>query len=189
MRDSVSFFLLPCLGILLLLPSNNRHASAADDAKRRRPLVVFCVRHAEKVDNSRDPKLSAAGRKRAQTLATTLRSARLTHIYSSDFIRTRNTAAPTAQRHNLRVEAYDHGNLPRLAQLLLQTGGRHLVVGHSTTTPALVKLLGGKDATPIDEAGEYDRLYIVTIGTDGRAQTVLLRYGAPCKAAAKQPKR
>ena len=30
-----------------------------------------------------------------------------------------------------------------------------------------------------DEAAEYDRLYVVTVGPDGSVSTVLLRYGEP----------
>jgi hypothetical protein len=52
-----------------------------------------------------------------------------------------------------------------------------LIVGHSNTTPELTKLLGGDSGTEINEKGEYDRLYIVTIGKDGTVNSVILRYG------------
>jgi len=55
--------------------------------------------------------------------------------------------------------------------------GRHLVLGHSNTTPQLVEALGGEPGAPIEEM-EYDRLYIVTL-MDGRTSTVLLRFGSP----------
>jgi hypothetical protein len=51
------------------------------------------------------------------------------------------------------------------------------VVGHSNTTPAAVELLGGEPGAEIDEADEYDRLYILTIATSGEVSTVVLRYG------------
>jgi 2,3-bisphosphoglycerate-dependent phosphoglycerate mutase len=66
-----------------------------------------------------------------------------------------------------------------LAADMRAAGGRHLVVGHSDTTPELVGLLGGEPGPAIDEPSEYDRLYIVTIGADGAVTSVLLRYGAP----------
>ena len=59
-----------------------------------------------------------------------------------------------------------------------KTGGRHLVVGHSNTTPSVVELLGGDPGSKIEKT-EYDRLYIVTIGADGAVSTLLIRYGAP----------
>ncbi len=140
------------------------------------PLVVFLVRHGEKADLSKDPELSAAGRERAAALAKTLRSAEIEYIHSSDFIRTRSTVAPTATEYGLEVELYDHRDLPALVEKLRRTGDRHLVVGHSTTTPSMVELLGGDPSLVIKEE-EFDRLYIVTIGKDGVASSVLMRYG------------
>jgi len=37
--------------------------------------------------------------------------------------------------------------------------------------------------TEINEAGEFDRLYIVTADPSGRASTVLMRYGKPFEEA------
>ena len=75
------------------------------------------------------------------------------------------------------MELYDPRDLPTLVEKLRKTGGRHLVVGHSTTTPPMVELLGGKPSSAINEEGEFDRLYIVMIGSDGAASSVLIRYG------------
>ena len=122
------------------------------------PLVIFLVRHAEKVDSSRDPELSEAGKQRVIELAETLSSADIEHIHSTDYIRTRNTAVPTAKAFNLDVEVYSTHDLAGFAEQLKDTGGRHLVVGHSNTTPKLVKPLGGEPGTPIVEKNEYDRL-------------------------------
>jgi hypothetical protein len=62
---------------------------------------------------------------------------------------------------------------------MLQNGGGYLVVGHSNTTPELVEILGGKPGPPIDDANEYDRLYVVTITEDGAVTTEMRRYGEP----------
>jgi phosphohistidine phosphatase SixA len=142
-----------------------------------KPLVVFLVRHAEKADHSQDPELSAAGRERAELLAKSLRSANIEFVHSSNFIRTRETATPTANEFGLDVTIYDPYSLNVFAEQLRQLGGRHLVVGHSNTTPAMVKLLGGNSGIAINEEGEFDRLYRVTIDNEGRVSTVLLRYG------------
>ncbi|HJN13198.1 MAG: histidine phosphatase family protein [Pirellulaceae bacterium] len=166
------------VGSLLVLLSN--YLPAAETLAKPR-LVVFLVRHAEKVDASRDPELSSVGKERAKKLALVLRDANIKHIHSSDFIRTRDTAAPFAARLKLRVELYDPNDLPTLLKKLRQTGDRHLVVGHSTSTPAAVKMLGGKPGSVINEAGEFDRLYIITVDTNGNVSTVLMRYGRPFK--------
>ena len=141
-------------------------------------LQVYLVRHAEKVDQSRDPDLSGDGYLRAGELARTLADAKIEYVHSSDFIRTRNTAAPVAELFGLEIELYDQNDLFSLADRLKEAGGRHLVVGHSTTTPDLVELLGGEPGYPIEELNEYDRLYILAIGK-GKVNTVLLRYGKP----------
>ena len=121
--------------------------------------------------------ISGEGRERAAELAEILSSANIEYVHSTDFIRTRDTAAGVAAQSGLDVELYDYRNLDAFREKLFQTGGRHLVVGHSNTTPGMVEMLGGRPGPPIDEEGEYDRLYIVTVGKDGIATTVLLRYG------------
>ena len=147
-----------------------------EPAPRPQPLVVFLVRHAEKVDASDESKLSPAGNSRAEVLATTLHDADIEFVHSTDFIRTRKTALPVATKCGRKVDLYEAGDLPALVEQLKSSGGRHLVVGHSNTTPKLVELLGGEPGSKIEEK-EYDRLYILTIGTDGVASTVLIRYG------------
>ncbi|TXS92896.1 histidine phosphatase family protein [Parahaliea maris] len=166
------------LTLTVLLPWETNVASPADVANSRAtPLQVFLVRHAEKVDASSDPALSEAGLQRAQALAHTLRDAAIEHIHSSDYIRTRDTAAPLAELLGQEVSLYDVEALPDLAEALRTAGGRHLVVGHSDTTPELVTLLGGEPGPEINEASEYDRLYLLAIDTAGNVTTTLLRYG------------
>lgn len=153
----------------LLLPG----AASAELA----PSVVFLVRHAEKQTVGEAPALTEAGNARAQALAGLLRDAGIEAVYSTDYRRTRDTAAPVASGLGLDITIYNPAKLGDLAADLDRRCARCLVVGHSNTTPELVGLLGGDPGPPIDEASEYDRLYIVTIGADGAVSTVLLRYG------------
>lgn len=145
------------------------------------PLVVFMVRHAEKADHSRNPDLSKPGKERAIVLADVLRNADIDQIHSSDYTRTKETAAPIAKYLDKNVQIYNPKDLEALVTKLKDAGGRHLVVGHSNSTPNLVKLLGGDGVSKINDAGEYDRLYMVTITKDGTVSSVLLRYGLPYK--------
>ena len=138
--------------------------------------VIYLVRHAEKVDDSRDPPLSELGLKRALLLAQMLRDADLTHLHSTDLERTRDTANPIALQTGLEVRIYDPQHLTKFAGLLRATPGHHLVIGHSNTTPQLVQLLGGRSSEIADD--EYDRLYVLTIKPKGEATTVLIRFGA-----------
>lgn len=150
--------------------------------------VVFLVRHAERADDGMsrpsvlhpetqdDPHLSEAGHVRAALLAEMLRDVGLTHIHSTDYLRTRETAEPVAAVAGLEILTYDASDLEGLAASLRALPGRHLIVGHSNTTPELVQALGGEPGEPI-ESMEYDRLYILTLDVES-ASTVLLRFGS-----------
>lgn len=163
---------------LLRMLSGQR--AAADEAPE--PALVFLVRHAEKQAAGDDPALTGAGRQRADELARLLGESGIGAIYSTDFARTRATAAPVASTLGLRTTLYDWDEMGALAALLKRPGARSLVVGHSDTTPELVGILGGDPGAPIDESGEYDRLYLVQLGPGGEVSTVLLRYGAPSRS-------
>jgi len=168
----------PLLGLLVALFVGQLAAPTpawADDTQE--PTVIYLVRHGEKLaDHPDDPSLSRQGLARAAALADLLVDAGIDHIHSSDLVRTRRTAGPLADRLRLDVEVYDPGNLEDFARHLRATPGRHLVSGHSNTTPQLVGLLGGEAGEPIVEATEYDRLYVLVLQPDGKATTMLLRY-------------
>lgn len=153
--------------------------------------VVFLVRHAEKSSGaaggaSQDPGLTEAGRDRARALARVLGPAGITAIHSTDYRRTLGTARPLADALGREVTIYQPDELEALAERLRGTGGRHLVVGHSNTTPELVSMLGGEPGPPIDEECEYDRLYVLVLEPDRTATTIRQRYGVSsslCPAA------
>ncbi len=160
------------LGLLLL----GLDAIALSETVRD-PLVVFLVRHAEKERPGSDPSLTKAGKARAQALARVLRDSEITAVHSTDYKRTRATASPFAKHIGKSVQIYDPRNHATLIAKIKSDGGRHLVVGHSNTVPALVRAWGGEPGEPIDEPTEFDRLYILTFDSDGDVQTVLLRIG------------
>jgi 2,3-bisphosphoglycerate-dependent phosphoglycerate mutase len=165
-------FAVGALGLLLAAPL---HAEGQDG-----PTLVVLVRHAERAGPSADdPGLTEVGAERATELARLLADAGITAIHSSDTRRTRETAAPLADRIGANVEIYDHRDLEGIAGRLLERPGRHLVVGHSNTTDELAHLLGGERQGEIVEEWEYDRLYFLTPGRDGGMTTVMIRFGPP----------
>lgn len=139
---------------------------------------IYLVRHAEKeLAGSTDPRLTDEGAQRAVDLAVLLKSAGIERIFSTDFIRTRKTAAPTAEMVGARVEIYDPKNLEAVAGQLLKLEENAIVVGHSDTTSELVDLMGGNGGPPIVEEWEYDRVYLVQ--TEGGRVTRTILFHLP----------
>lgn len=173
------------LGVVLAGCTPQAQGSAADAEtsstaavmQAAEPAVIYLVRHAEKSEvNPDDPELSPAGQARAQLLVHLLTNANLDAVWSTNTIRTRTTAGPVAEAQGLAVELYDPRAIGEFAASLKERGGRHLVVGHSNTTPGFVEALGGDPMSPIVDP-EYDRFYIVTVAPDGHVETVLIRFG------------
>lgn len=139
--------------------------------------VVYLVRHAEKSkEKTKDPKLSEAGLNRAKALAQVLTDVEIDKIYSTNYIRTQMTAAPTAKSKELDVASYSVPAKLLAAQILkLHKQQKILVVGHSNTTPELISALGIE--TPIViEHDQYGDLFIVEFDA-GKPQLTLRRFG------------
>jgi phosphohistidine phosphatase SixA len=134
---------------------------------------IYLTRHAEKSAAGADPELTAEGKVRAQNIAATLKKAGITSVYSTSYVRTKSTAQPLATLLSLPVQIYDGSQIATFAQQLKALPGNTLVVGHSDTTPELIRQLGGDTVPAIDEA-EFDRLYQIAIGQDGDVTTTLL---------------
>ncbi len=141
--------------------------------------TVFLVRHAEKEAEGADPSLNEAGRKRAKTLADVIADAGITAIFSSEFRRTQQTAAPLAGRLGLEVTIIPAKELEALVARAreLRPGSRALIVGHSNTVPAAASRLTGAKAAEMSES-DFDRLYVATFRGSGQGDLVLLHYGA-----------
>ena len=135
---------------------------------------VVIVRHAEKAnDSDKDPNLSDAGRKRAEELAQMLKDAGITAIYTSEFKRTQETAAPLAQALSITPVVVPAKDVAALATKLREGKGNTLVVGHGNTIPDLVKALGIDAAINIPE-NDYTSFFVVTLGE--KPQLLRLRY-------------
>ena len=63
-----------------------------------RNVTVLIVRHAEKQLVGNDPQLAYVGNVRALKLAQILEKEEIKHVFSTDYIRTKNTAKPTADK-------------------------------------------------------------------------------------------
>ena len=154
---------LACLLLAVLAPGCARPAATG-------VTTVYLVRHAEKKLDNEDPDLTEAGQQRAQALAHALRSERLDAIFSTETRRTRQTAAPAAEARGLKVRLYGKEDITRVIMHVRRAPGRYLVIGHSNTVPDLVSRLGGEPGAAIDEASEFDRLYVLVLHPDGSCE-------------------
>ncbi len=173
---------LMCASFEVLAQNARQEINEPESVQDKQTNIIYLFRHAEPVfppykEDPPNPPLNELGKDRAKKLAHVLGESGITHIFSTDFKRTRETVQPMADLLKLKTEIYDPYTLAEFASKLKQTHGRLAVAGHSNTTPQLVKLLGGEEGKPIDNYWEFDRLYIVFLEPDGTATTIQLRYG------------
>jgi broad specificity phosphatase PhoE len=140
--------------------------------------AVYLVRHAEKDGDA----LTATGRAQAEKLVCLLKDAGITTIYTTQFERTRQTAAPLkaileAQGSRVRALSLDLPaslvDHPDDADLITSYGRSVvttlrdqspdeivLIVNHDATVPAIIRSLGHQPKLTI-QATEFDRLFQV----------------------------
>lgn len=155
--------------------------SASALAQTPPPTVVIVVRHAEKAAvEGPDPPLSEAGAARAQRLKEMTSAAEVVAAYTTQFKRTRDTAAalgvPVVP---FEINGGNMANYPAmLAKEILSKhkGKTVLVVGHSNTTPQIVEALSGRRVPPLDDAKDFDALYVVVIPDAGAPRLVRGKY-------------
>lgn len=139
----------------------------------------YVVRHAERLNNSNNTPLSGAGFRRADDLREKLLSKKIDLIYVSTYLRTQQTAQPTATAKVLPFIIYAPDTTAGLVARLKKIKGKNvLVIGHSNTVPDIVQGLSGK-AVPAIPEDDFDNFYIVRISNFGTTRVWLQTYGKP----------
>lgn len=154
--------------------------------------TYYVVRHAEKavpspgitMSTPNDPPLSAAGEQRAQALKEVLKDKKIEYVFSTNTVRTRNTAEPLRSYRALNLQTY--GPMPDSVFIRQLKALKHntLVVGHSNTVDDIVNGLTNAATIPADlQDSEYDNLFVITykrfLGTKIKYER--RKYGAPSK--------
>ena len=153
--------------------------------------TVFLVRHAEKADAPReDPPLNETGKLRSQALGRMLGQAGVKAIYTSQFLRAKQTAEPLAKQLGITAAALplalNPSNPREVSEQSIRTitdkiyeraGEGVLIVGHGNSIPDVIKMLGG-DVVPVIDEQKFDDLFIVTVYGKGRAKVAHLKYEA-----------
>jgi phosphohistidine phosphatase SixA len=144
------------------------------------PVIVYVVRHAEKLvaaDNPKDPPLTEGGTQRAAALAKAIDPKALVAVYATPFTRTRSTAAPCAEAAGIPVIEYPPDDTAGLvAEIREVRKGSVLVVGHSNTVPEILTALGASEAVTLTD-DDFGDLFVVALAPDGTATMERKRFG------------
>jgi broad specificity phosphatase PhoE len=170
MRRSVMMFFL---GAIL---SATAHAQ---------PSTVILVRHAEKVSQTDpDAVLSDIGMQRAKDLAAALVDAHVATIFTTQFVRTKLTAAPLAALAKAHTLVVPTSSTPSYAADMAATirsvpaGDVVLVVGHSNTIAAIIAALGGPKLPNLCDS-QYSMMFILEMAGGGPPRLIRAHYGNP----------
>jgi len=128
-------------------------------------FTIYLVRHSEKdmsSGNPSDPPLTACGEERSEFLSVFLKEVDLDVVYSTDYVRTKSTALPTAKSKGLEIIEYNANDLSEFSKLLIDAKQDALVVGHSNTTGVLAGLLVDEEIGEFD-LSIYNRVYQVVL--------------------------
>jgi phosphohistidine phosphatase SixA len=146
------------------------------------PDLVVVVRHAEKAKMPLgDPALSDAGQARAKALADALAYAGIDAIFTTQYRRTRETAALLAQHTGVEAKVVDAGrgdtaaHIAEVAHAIRAERGRVLVVGHSNTVAGIVAALGGPTLPDLCDTS-YGHAFLL-VPRDRKVALLHLRYG------------
>lgn len=149
--------------------------AAASPALALRAVII--VRHAEKVDQSADAILSAAGNARARALAALLANAGVTAVYATQYQRTVQTVQPAADALKLPVQTVQSDDAAGLVERLRSRHGSDvvLVAGHSNTVPEILSRLGCIEKVTIAD-DDFGSVFVI-VPRPGSAPLLLrLRY-------------
>ena len=145
--------------------------------KQNPATTYYLIRHAEKDTSdktNRNPQFTAEGLTRAKNWATVFKNIKFDAVYSTDYYRTVETAAPTAEANQLEIQFYNPSDFSIEAFKQQTKGKTVLIVGHSNTTPTITNALTGNTSYDMIDENENGNLFIVTIGPKGSSSQLLV---------------
>jgi 2,3-bisphosphoglycerate-dependent phosphoglycerate mutase len=139
--------------------------------------AIVVVRHAERLDQSADSALSAAGTARAEALARALKALEIKAVYVTQYQRTSLTAAPLTASASLKPIQVQAEATPDLIERMKKEYPNDVVltVGHSNTVPRILKLLGVTETVQVADT-DFDNLFIVVPQAAGPPTLLRLKY-------------
>jgi phosphohistidine phosphatase SixA len=128
--------------------------------------VIYMVRHAEKdMVPKNDPPLTTDGVIRSVDLASWFKDIKIDTVFSTDYVRMRETVKPLTEQQNLDISIYDAKEFEDFAkQLKKMKVDTILVVGHSNTILEQIEALGFKRPQEKINENEYDKIFELRLG-------------------------
>ena len=127
------------------------------------PKAVYLFRHAEKqvIKGEDNPELTKAGFVRSNALAEAMTDISAGLIYSSEYARTQQTAAPLAKQWSTDINIKTAKDPEAQVDIALANCNQHvIIVGHSNTIPNLISLFGVVEEITIED-NQYGDLFII----------------------------
>jgi phosphohistidine phosphatase SixA len=131
--------------------------------------TYYVVRHAERATASgnmmsNDVPLTKAGQQRANQVKELLKDKKIKAVYSTNTIRAKSTAQPTADHFGLPVNIYAPIPDTGFIKMLKASKKNTLIVGHSNTVDDIVNGLCREQKIPGDlDESEYNKFYIIKV--------------------------
>ena len=139
-------------------------------AQAQKNKTVWVIRHAEKLTHDpkdTNPDLNEKGLQRAEDLRQYFSKKKIEKIFSTPFLRTKNTAEPLAKMLNIKIEIYEAKVDSVLRNKIKALPNKSiLIVGHSNTVLEIVKIFGAKPPVQTLKDDDYDFLFEVKIKRD-----------------------
>ncbi|GAA4444116.1 phosphoglycerate mutase family protein [Pontibacter saemangeumensis] len=163
--------------------SGERALDASASNTGTTPTVIYVVRHAEKDTSdarNEDPALTPAGEARAEALRALLEGQEVDALFTTKYIRNKNTLKPLAEAKQLEMQEYEAHDFSNLKEQILQhhQGETVVVVGHSNTVLPIIEEFGAAKPVAAIPDSEYTYLFKLTVTPDGAATVETDRFGA-----------
>ncbi|SMG50569.1 Histidine phosphatase superfamily (branch 1) [Marivirga sericea] len=127
--------------------------------------VIYMVRHAEKdVVPNNNPPLSTDGVIRSVDLTSWFKDIEIDTIFSTDFLRTRETVKPVAEAKGLELSVYKAKDFEGFAENLKEMkADTILIVGHSNTILEQIEAFGLERPQEEIKENEYDKIFEIRV--------------------------
>lgn len=140
---------------------------------------IYIVRHAEKAaEPANDPVLTTEGKQRAETLKELLKNKNIKAVFSTQRVRTSETAAPISRLISVPVQYYGSDTLSQFLQNIILSKRNTLIVGHSNTSVTMVKSLQLPHVVTFIAEDDYDNMFIIEVKNGKAVRIIETTYGA-----------